>query len=154
MSKVRDVLEGKGFAVFAIGLERTVFEAIHIMDRRGIGCLVVLGTDGIAGILTERDCLRKVALLGRKSRETRVDAIMSTPAITVDPTTLLVRCLSLMTESRIRQLPVTCAGELVGIISMGDIVKWRLLEREAEIHTLIRYIQTGSGGWAPVVDRS
>jgi CBS domain-containing protein len=147
MSCVRDVLDHKGYGVETIDDERTVFEAIRTMDEHGIGSLVVTRHDQIVGMLTERDYLRKVALRGRTSRTTVVRDIMSTPVLTVTPTTSIDESLAIMTAARARQLPVLQDGLLVGIVSIGDFVEWRLCQQDCEIAALVEYIQTGAALW-------
>jgi CBS domain-containing protein len=144
MSTVSDILWSKGTAIFTVGAHDTVYEAIARMDRRGVGALVVLEDERLVGLITERDYLRKVALLGRSSRHTRVDAIMSAPEPTVTSWHPCHECLELMSSRRVRHLPVLEQGRLVGLVSMGDIVKQLLGDQRYEIDHLVSYIQTGS----------
>lgn len=140
MAKVNDVISVKGRTVYDIGRTATVYEAIEKMVACNVGALVVVDQRMPCGIVTERDYLRKIALEGRTSRTTRVEEIMSKKLGAVDPDTDLERCMQTMTERRIRHLVVMEAGELFGIVSIGDIVKWLVREREAEVHSLTNYI--------------
>lgn len=140
MAKVRDVILVKGRTVHDIPRDATVYEAIEKMVACNVGALVVT-TEGVpCGIVTERDYLRRVALEGRTSRTTHVEEIMSTNLGAVGWDTDLERCMETMTEKRIRHLVVMRSGELSGIVSIGDIVKWLVREREAEVHSLTNYI--------------
>lgn len=145
MSTVSEVLREKGSRVFTIDPHSTVFDAIAQMVRQGIGALIVLEEESVLGIVTERDYLRKVAIEGRTSRTTLVHEIMSSPVIAVRPSDDLNQCLGLMTERRIRHLPVIDRGELVGLVSIGDLVKRKVLDQQGEIDRLFDYIQTNSG---------
>lgn len=144
MSIVGDILLEKGALVHRIDAQATVFEAIERMVQYGIGALVVTDSGALTGMLTERDYLRKVALEGRTSRTTLVHEIMSSPVISVRRTDSVDDCLALMTERRLRHLPVIEQGRLLGLISMGDLVRRRVLDKQFEINRLVEYIQTGA----------
>jgi CBS domain-containing protein len=146
MSTVSQVLARKGREVHTIGPSNTVFDAIGSMVAYNIGSLVVVDHASPCGIITERDYLRKVVILGRASKTTLVDAIMSTPVVYVEPSTSVDDCMHVMTRDRIRHLPVICDGELVGLVSIGDIVKCLADERMEEICELTAYIQ-GTQKW-------
>ncbi len=137
---VRDILRGKGGKVWTTHSQATVYEAIRQMGERNIGALVVMEDGRVAGVLSERDYSRKVVLQGRTSRDTRVAEIISSPAITVEPGFTVEACMELMTLHRIRHLPVIDAGELTGVVSMGDIVNWMLQTQRHMIHQLEGYI--------------
>lgn len=143
MKTVRDLLAGKSSEVWSIGPDATVYDAIALMSERGIGAVLVLDGGKLAGILSERDYARRVILKGKASRETRVREIMTTELIHVTHDKTLDHCMAIMTTSRIRHLPVLHEGRLAGILSIGDIVKAMLTEREAQIEQLESYIKTG-----------
>lgn len=140
MITVRHLLDRKGRAVYAIGPEDPVLEAIQLMADHHIGALVVLRNGELAGILSERDYARKVILMGRSSDETPAWQIMSSPVHSVSPDGTLEECMRLMTEKRIRHLPVVEAGRVVGMISIGDLVKAVIEEQQRTIEQLESYI--------------
>jgi CBS domain-containing protein len=140
MRTVRQLLEGKKPGVITIDAGEPVRTAIQLMADHFIGALPVLEGGRLAGIISERDYARKVVLMGRKSSETTVGTIMSTPVIHVGPTQFVGECMMLMTEKRIRHLPVIEDGKLIGVISIGDCVKAVIDEQEHEIEDLRRYI--------------
>ncbi|MGH8111952.1 MAG: CBS domain-containing protein [Rhodanobacteraceae bacterium] len=140
MRQVKHLLEGKGSDVYSIAPEAPVLDAIRLMAERGVGALVVLRGDTLAGIVTERDYARKVILKGHSSRETPVSDIMSPAPTTVSPTTTVDECMRLCTDLRVRHLPVIEDGRLVGIVSIGDLVKAVIDDQAAEIDHLQRYI--------------
>lgn len=140
MAKVIDLLAGKGRAVIAIGPDEPVLEAIELMAERGIGALLVMRGEELLGILSERDYARKVIIKGRSSAETAVWEIMSAPVTTVGPGDSVNTCMMLMTEHKFRHLPVVDGGRVVGVLSIGDLVKSVIEEQEREIAELQRYI--------------
>lgn len=137
---VATILEGKGREVLRIGPDATVFEALELMAEKGVGALVVTDGDHLAGILSERDYARKVILLDRGSRETKVGEIMTREVITVEPARTVTECMELMTERRFRHLPVVSDGELIGVISIGDVVKAVISQQRQLIKELEQYI--------------
>ena len=137
---VGTLLDRKGRRVFSIAPEASVYSAIEQMAERGIGALVVLDHERLAGVFSERDYTRKVILAGRSSRETEVGEIMSTDLVTVAPTDGVNHCLRLMTENRVRHLPVVADGFVVGVLSIGDLVKQVIAEQEDTIDHLQSYI--------------
>ena len=137
---VSDLLAQKGSQVYSIGPDATVFDAIGTMVEKNTGSLLVTRGDEILGILTERDYLRRVALQGRSSRSTRVEEIMTSDLVVVSPGCDLEQAMAVMTEKRIRHLPVIDGPRLAGVVSIGDIVKHLSAEREAEIGYLRDYI--------------
>ena len=145
MSTVSEILREKGSGVYVIDPHATVFDAVARMVRHGVGALVVTEDDCVLGIITERDYLRKIAIEGRTSRTTMVHEIMSSPVVAVRPSDDLNACLALMTERRLRHLPVVDGGRLIGIVSIGDLVKRKVVEQQGEIERLVDYIQTSSG---------
>jgi CBS domain-containing protein len=140
MQQVRHLLEQKGGDVHAIAPDAPVLEAIRLMAERQIGALAVIDRGQLVGILSERDYARKVILQGRSSAQTAVAEIMSTPAITVMPDNTVDECMRLCTDSRIRHLPVTDGTKVVGMISIGDLVKAVIDEQAQQIDQLQRYI--------------
>lgn len=137
---VRDIVQSKHQTIWTTTPDATVYEAIGLMGEHNIGALVVMEDDRVAGVLSERDYSRKVVLKGRTSRDTRVAEILSRPAITVESGAGVERCMQLMTQHRIRHLPVVDHGRLVGLVSMGDIVSWMLQTQRHLIAQLHGYI--------------
>jgi CBS domain-containing protein len=140
MVRVRYLLALKSKDVWTIGPEEPVLEAIQMMADKHIGALPVVRGDELIGIVSERDYARKVILLGRSSSDTPVWQIMSSPVETVAPDEAVHRCMEIMTERRIRHLPVVERGVLVGMISIGDLVKAVIEEQQQTITQLERYI--------------
>ena len=140
MKFVNDLLNDKGRDVFSIGPDAMVFEALETMASKNCGALVVLEEDRIVGIFSERDYAREIILHGRSSRATPVGEIMTTIVATVAPGDSVERCMELMTEKRIRHLPVLEEEALVGVISIGDVVKSIISDQEFLIHQLENYI--------------
>lgn len=140
MSTIRDVLERKGNNVLTLDRGASVLDAIGTMSRANIGALVITDNERPAGIFTERDYLRKVALEGRASHDTRVEQVMSSPLITVSPADPCRTAMETMTERRCRHLPVVDGEQMIGIVSLGDLVKYMLSEKEAEVEQLSSYI--------------
>ena len=140
MRTVRQLLEGKKPGCVTIDAAEPVRTAIQLMADHFIGALPVLEDGRLVGIVSERDYARKVVLMGRNSSETPVAVIMSSPVIHVGPAQSVNECMTIMTEKRIRHLPVVENGELVGVISIGDCVKAVIDEQKHEIEDLRRYI--------------
>ena len=141
MGYVSDILDTKGGAALGIDGSATVYEAIVKMVDGNVGALLVWEGERLAGIVTERDYLRRVTLEERDERTTPVREIMSAPLVYVSPDTPIDECMAVMTERRIRHLPVlTDDREVVGIVSIGDVVKARLSELEQENHALSEYL--------------
>lgn len=144
MSDVAKVLEGKGSEVLTIDAEATVFEAIKRMVDANVGALLVTDGGRVVGIVTERDYLRRVTLEGRTEKETLVREIMTSPLVYVTPETSVEECMAVMTERRIRHLPVFAEGrDLVGVVSIGDLVKFKSKEQDFQIRFLTEYIESG-----------
>ncbi len=139
-STVAHLLRTKGAEVFSIGPDATVFEALEDMANRRVGALLVLDGQDLAGIISERDYARKVILLDRLSKETRVREIMTTDVFTVSPTATLQDCMTTMTDHRIRHLPVVEDGQTVGVVSIGDVVAAVIDEQAVMIEQLEGYI--------------
>lgn len=140
---VARLLASKGHDLWSIAPDATVYEAIALMAERGVGALLVMDGEQLVGIVSERDYARKVILQDRSSRDTQVRTIMSEDIVSVRPTQTIEGCMELMTERRIRHLPVVQDGQVIGILSIGDLVKFVLADRENLIEKLEGYI-TGS----------
>ena len=140
MSRVADILDGKRSDVLQIDAAASVFDAVKTMVEANVWSLLVTEGGDITGIVTERDYLRRVALEERSDRETPVSEIMSSPVICVTPETDIEECMALMTERRIRHLPVVDAGVLAGMISIGDLVKFQSAQQSFQIKYLTDYI--------------
>lgn len=143
MSKVSDILDSKGRMVLCVDQHDSVYEAISLMAELNVGAVLIKRHEKIAGIFTERDYLQKVALKSRSSRETPVRDVMSGPVITAQPDDTIEDCMQVMNRCRCRHLPVVEDDRLLGIISIGDLIKTLLDEKEYEISQLSQYI-TGS----------
>lgn len=137
---VHSLLSKKGHDVYTIQADQTVFEAITLMDAKNIGALIVRAGDNVVGIITERDYTRKVILKGRSSKETPVETIMSRDLVIIEPDTSVHEALAIMTDKRCRHLPVFHLNQLVGILSIGDLVKEIIAGQEFEIQLLNDYI--------------
>ena len=138
---VRDILNSKGNQVYSIAPDQTVYEAIAKMDELDIGALVVLTDQKLKGIISERDYRSKVILKGRSSKNTNVSEIMTADVYCVNPTESVKACMSIMTEKKIRHLPVMNDDKVVGVISIGDLVKNIISQQKFEIKSLRHYIQ-------------
>jgi CBS domain-containing protein len=145
MQTVRQLLNKKGAHVVSVSPETSVYDAIKTMAEHEIGALVVLEKGRLAGIVSERDYARKVILKGKSSRETPVAEIMTREVTTVRPETSVEKCMQLMTDKRVRHLPVMDGDKLVGIISIGDVVKAIISQQEFMIEQLEGYISGQSG---------
>ena len=140
MSTVSQILDRKGGMVLSVGVEETVFDAISLMAEVNVGAVLVKKRDTISGIFTERDYLQKIALNSKSSRETAVSEVMSSPVITASPHETVQECMETMTTCRCRHLPVVEGENLLGIVSIGDLVKKILEDKEAEVEQLNQYI--------------
>jgi len=137
---VRLVLSQKGSEVYSTTPEETVFAAIRMMAERNVGALVVLSEGRLAGIISERDYTRKVALAGRSSHKTLVRELLSSPVQSVTPDHSVEDCMRLMLTHRVRHLPVLEGERLVGVLSIGDLVNWTILAQSQEIDQLRTFI--------------
>lgn len=140
MHTVRQLLQAKSSGVVSIAPDAMVIEAIRLMAEQRIGALLVMEGAHLAGILSERDYARKVVLQGRSSKETPVRDIMTAEVITVAPSDTVAHCMALVTNSRIRHLPVLDGGSVVGVLSIGDLVKAVIDAQQQDIDQLQRYI--------------
>lgn len=139
MGKVRNILQSKGNTIFSVPPETTVLDALEIMMDKKIGALIVIENDKLAGIVTERDYARKVILKGKSSKDTTVREIMDYHP-TVTPDTSLEECMNLMTSKYVRHLPVLDGEKLIGLVSIGDVVKYIIDEQRFIIENLEHYI--------------
>ncbi len=137
---ISSVLGNKPSALWTIAPEATVFEAIKLMAEKNIGALLVMSGDKLAGLFTERDYTRKVALQGKTSRDTRVWEIIPREVVTMTPDDSVEECMRLMTEKRVRHLPIVEGTTVVGIISIGDLVNWIISTQNAHIEQMEQYI--------------
>ena len=140
MQTVNQLLRIKGNQIYSVAPTDSVLKAIEIMATRHVGALLVMNQGSPVGIISERDYARKVILKNRSSHDTPVSEIMSSPAVTVSPTDTVHHCMELMTQRRFRHLPVMEAGRVVGMLSIGDLVKAVIEEQSAQIEQLERYI--------------
>jgi len=141
MKIVRQILKEKGHTVYSVDPGTIMFNALKIMAEKDIGALMVMENNRIAGIITERDYARKVILQGKSSRELRVEEIMSDKVYYIKPSNTVEECMAIMTEKRVRHLPVLEKGNIEGIISIGDVVKALIDEKNFTIDQLVQYIK-------------
>lgn len=142
MSTVRDVLRRKGSGVHSVGPDASVYDALTVMSEKNIGAVLVLDDGRPVGILSERDYARQVILKGKASRDTPVREIMTSKVVFVSPEQSVDECMALMTDKRIRHLPVLQNGELIGMLSIGDVVKEIISEKQFLIDQLVHYISS------------
>lgn len=143
MKNVRDLLQAKGTDIWSVSPDESVFAALELMSDKGIGAVLVLEGSSVAGILSERDYARQVVLKGKASRDTPVRDIMTTELFVVTPERTVDECMTLMTEKRIRHLPVVTGDRLTGLLSIGDIVKAVISDKQDQIEQLETYITRG-----------
>jgi CBS domain-containing protein len=140
MRTVRQLLEAKTPEIYAIAPEAPVIEAIRLMAEKRIGAVLVMEGTRLVGILSERDYARKIVLQGRSSSDTPVRTIMTADVVTVRPEDTAEHCMQVVTEQRIRHLPVIRGGEVLGVVSIGDLVKAVIEDQQVELDQLQRYI--------------
>jgi len=140
VSTVAEILEEKGRGVITIDGEATVFEAVKAMVDANVGAVLVTHGDRIDGIFSERDYLRRIAVEGRTSRETRVSEVMSSPVVVVTPSTSVEETMAIMSDRRIRHIPVVEDGEVVGMVAIGDVVQFQSRQQSFQIQYLTEYI--------------
>ena len=139
---LRLLLKQKGYAVWHVSPEACVYDAIELMAEKYVGALMVVAEGKLVGVISERDYARKVILQGKLSRETPVKDIMSSPVISVTPDQTVEDSMRIMTENHIRHLPVADNGEVVGVVSIGDLVKWMISAQQQTISQLHNYINS------------
>ena len=140
MHSISDILRRKGADVWSTAPDETVLEAISRMAEHGVGALLVMQGDQLVGLLSERDYTRKVILKGLRSRDTAVEAVMSSPVLTIPPDATVRQGLAMMTDKYVRHLPVTDDSGVIGVVSIGDLVKAVIEEQQTVIEHLERYI--------------
>ncbi len=140
MSKVSEILKNKGDMVLSVESGESVFDAICLMSELNIGAVLVQDNDTISGIFTERDYLQKIALKSLSSKETKISDVMTKPVISAEPDDSVQKCMEIMTTCRCRHLPIVNKGKLLGIVSIGDLVKRLLDDKQTEVKKLSEYI--------------
>jgi CBS domain-containing protein len=140
MKTIRQLLQAKGNEIFSIGPDARVFEALELMAQKDVGALLVMDGGKLAGIISERDYARKVILHGKSSHDVPVREIMTSKMVTVQPGQTVEECMALMTNKRVRHLPVIDGERLIGLLSIGDLVKEVITEQEQTIKQLESYI--------------
>jgi len=140
MKLVKHLLDSKGAEIISIAANASVLDAIKLMAERAVGSLLVMDGDELKGIVTERDYARKVIIKGRASDSTEVGEIMTAKVVTATTDQTVSNCMSVMTDRRIRHLPVVDAGKVVGMISIGDLVQAIIADQQEEIEQLEQYI--------------
>ena len=142
MKSLKQLISAKGNQVYSIGPDAKVIEALQLMAHKDVGALVVMEGEKLVGVMSERDYARKVILHGRSSQDVHVREIMTVEVITVDPERTVEECMALVTLKRIRHLPVIEGGALIGVVSIGDLVKEVIAEQEQTIKQLESYIHS------------
>jgi CBS domain-containing protein len=140
MHNIRDILQTKGTVVWSASPDETVLKAIHRMAEYGVGALLVMEDDQLVGLFSERDYSRKVILHGLRSLDTPVRTVMSSPVLTISPDATVQQGLSMMSEKFVRHLPVTDGSGVIGLVSIGDLVKVVIEDQEALIEQLESYL--------------
>lgn len=140
MHNIRDILQTKGTVVWSASPDETVLKAIHRMAEHGVGALLVMEDDQLVGLFSERDYSRKVILHGLRSLDTPVRTVMSSPVLTISPDATVQQGLSMMSEKFVRHLPVTDGSGVIGLVSIGDLVKVVIEDQEALIEQLESYL--------------
>jgi len=140
MKRIRTLLKKKGYDVWSIAPDASVYDAIHLMAEKAVGALIVMDGPKLVGVISERDYARKIILEGRSSENTKISEIMSSEVITTGPDNKIEECMAIMTERRIRHLPVLDGNEVLGVISLGDLVKYIIAEQQFVIEQMERYI--------------
>ena len=140
VKSARQLLEAKGSDVWSVHPDTAVYDAIEMMADRGVGALMVIDGGALVGVISERDYARKVILRGRSSKDTAVKDIMTARVVYARPDQTVEDCMGLMTEKRIRHLPIMDGNELLGVLSIGDLVKNMLAEQQFVIEQLEQYI--------------
>ena len=142
MKSLKQLIGAKGSQIYSVAPDAKVIEALQLMAHKDVGALLVMDGDKLVGIISERDYARKVILHSRSSQDVPVREIMTSGVITVDPTRTVEECMALVTQKRIRHLPVMESGNLIGLVSIGDLVKEVIAEQEQTIKQLESYIHS------------
>lgn len=140
METVAQILQRKGHQVWSVNVGATVLDAVRLMAEKNIGAVLVMDGDRVVGIFSERDFVRRVGAEGRDPATTPIEEVMTSKVLSIAPNATVEECLAVMTEKRLRHLPVVEAGRLVGVISIGDAVKAALEHRDFTIQQLVNYI--------------
>lgn len=140
MATAAELLKRKGYTVYSVKPDQQVLEAIRLMAQHGIGALLVMLGEHLVGVVSERDYARKIILKGRSSSDTAVSQIMSAPVLTVRPDQTVRECMEIMTERRVRHLPVVDSRRVIGVLSIGDLVRTVIEEQQQTIEQLQQYI--------------
>ncbi len=140
MKRIQTLLKKKGYDVWSIAPDASVYDAIHLMAEKAVGALIVMDGPKLVGVISERDYARKIILEGRSSENKKISEIMSSEVITTGPDNRIEECMAIMTERRIRHLPVLDGNEVLGVISLGDLVKYIIAEQQFVIEQMERYI--------------
>jgi CBS domain-containing protein len=142
---VAEIIGAKGTTIYSISPKAMVYDAVVELDARHVGALLVMSNGSLVGIVSERDCMRKVMLARKSAEAVPVEEVMTRDVIHVKPTLLISEAMAIMTEKRIRHLPVMEAGKLLGVVSLGDLVKATIAEQQFLIHELEYYITSEQG---------
>jgi CBS domain-containing protein len=142
MKTLKQLLSAKGREVYSIGPDAKVIEALQLMAQKDIGALVVMEGSRVVGMISERDYARKVSLQGKSSQDVPVREIMTSDVVTVEPSRTVEECMGLVTQRRIRHLPVCESGKVIGLVSIGDLVKDVIADQEQTIRQLESYIHS------------
>ena len=140
MKRIQTLLKKKGYDVWSIAPDASVYEAIHLMAEKSVGALIVMDGPSLVGVISERDYARKIILEGRSSEDTKISEIMSAEVITTGPDNSIEECMKIMTDRRIRHLPVLSGDKVLGVISLGDLVEYIIAEQRFVIEQMERYI--------------
>lgn len=144
MATVKKILEAKGYDIWSIAPQATVYEALQIMSEKNVGALLVIDSGDLVGIFSERDYARKLILKGKFSKDTLVEELMTAEVIYIEPHSTVEDCMALMTAKRIRHLPVMDNEQLIGIVTIGDVGKRIISDQEFTIRQLGKYVTSGT----------
>lgn len=140
MKKIRNILENKGHQVYSVTPDTSVYDALHIMMEKNISSLLIMENEILKGIFTERDYARKLVLMGRSSKDTPIADIMTANLLTITPSETIDQCMEMMTNNKIRHLPVIDNNRVTGMVSIGDVVKFIIEDQKRTIQQLESYI--------------
>lgn len=143
MITIRHLLDNKGYDIWSINPDATVYHAIELLAEKDIGALIVMDGKKLVGVISERDYARKLKLKGKSSTDTKVSEVMSSNVITLGPDQTLEDCMAVMTQKHVRHLPIIEEGKVIGVISIGDAVNATIANQEFLIEQLEKYIQQG-----------